>query len=417
MKRSLLVCSLAVVLSLMLGACATLIEGEYEEVTIHTEDPSGEEQDHDAEIISVGNDSALKNAIINMVQNRTESATLRLENYDSAVAADILYQAISEVQNTPLGAYAVKHISDSNPVQLSYYQVDLKILYKRTQEEMDSIVTVNTQEAAENKILEVVEENGSYVAIMGPAAIASESVVSNLFERYYYSSPLSVVSLPAVTSTVYPNTGSSRILELQFEYALTLEEKTQMVTALADAVAVVAADITAQSEAGKLLNVCRSLADRITYDTETQEEEREDLSQNPAGYTAYDALVNGTAVSEGYAMALKAVCDQVGFECTIVQGRHNEARHVWNIVKIDEEYYHVDPMLCDTVGFENAFLLRDSDLTGHYWWDTGAYVNCEGHLTYYDLIPKIVPTDSQEEVSASESEQETDFISNGQNAE
>lgn len=380
MKKSVFALLLAIPLALTLGACATLIEGEYEEVSTHTEEYTARETD--TQVVTVSNYSALKNAIINMVQNRTEYATVRLENYEGTEETAI-YQAISEVQNeTPLGAYAVKHISDSNPVSLSYYQVDLKILYKHTQEEIDSIITLKTKEKAEETIKAVIEGDGSYVAFMGPSDIASESLVISFLENYYYSNPISTIAFPSVTSTLYPNVGSTRILELQFEYPYTPEEKEQMFTELESAVTEIADKISAQSEAEKLLSICRSLVDRITYDTETQEKELEALSQKPLSYTAYGALVEGAAVSESYAMALKAVCDQVGIDCTVVQGRFEEARHVWNIVKIDDDYYHVDPALCDTVGFEEAFLRRDSDITGKYWWDTGAYESCNGGLTY-----------------------------------
>lgn len=65
-------------------------------------------------------------------------------------------------------------------------------------------------------------------------------------------------------------------------------------------------------------------------------------------YTAYGALVNGEAVCEGYARAVKYILDDLNIENRLIIG---DARgsddsiesHMWNIVRIDGEYYHLDP--------------------------------------------------------------------------
>jgi transglutaminase/protease-like cytokinesis protein 3 len=87
-------------------------------------------------------------------------------------------------------------------------------------------------------------------------------------------------------------------------------------------------------------------------------------------------------VGEGYAMAYKALCDELGLECYVVQGTYNARPHAWNIVGIDGSYYHVDVAMCDVNGMSTAFLKKDSDMKKKYTWDASKYKVCDGPLTY-----------------------------------
>lgn len=57
-------------------------------------------------------------------------------------------------------------------------------------------------------------------------------------------------------------------------------------------------------------------------------------------HNGYGALVNGIAVCDGYSSAYRYLLEQVGIKSEFC--RSNELNHVWNIVYIDDEAYHVD---------------------------------------------------------------------------
>ena len=57
-------------------------------------------------------------------------------------------------------------------------------------------------------------------------------------------------------------------------------------------------------------------------------------------YSAYDALVDGTAVCQGYALACRALADEVDLECELVTSW--SLNHAWNMVKVNGKCYHVD---------------------------------------------------------------------------
>lgn len=72
------------------------------------------------------------------------------------------------------------------------------------------------------------------------------------------------------------------------------------------------------------------------------------LTQNGSiGYTAYDALLTGKAVCEGYSRALQLLLELVGIPNYLVTGTGvdddgGREGHMWNIVTIGGENYHVD---------------------------------------------------------------------------
>lgn len=82
--------------------------------------------------------------------------------------------------------------------------------------------------------------------------------------------------------------------------------------------------------------------------------------------TAYGALINGKAVCEGYARALKVLLDKMNVENVLVNGYllSNENAlepHMWNYVKLENKWYAIDPTLNDSMGATKYFLLGADD--------------------------------------------------------
>lgn len=71
--------------------------------------------------------------------------------------------------------------------------------------------------------------------------------------------------------------------------------------------------------------------------------EYEDINKIPSiKHTAYGALVQREAVCDGYSKAFKMLLEKAGIESIIASGSTEEVAHAWNIVKLEDEYYHVD---------------------------------------------------------------------------
>ncbi|MBN2795141.1 MAG: hypothetical protein JXR88_07030 [Clostridia bacterium] len=93
----------------------------------------------------------------------------------------------------------------------------------------------------------------------------------------------------------------------------------------------------------KIKGIHDYLASHIIYDM-SNEENISDMS-----HTAYGALIQGSAVCDGYAEAFKYLLDKVNIENVLIFGEASETgdfvgeiNHAWNLVKINNLYKHFD---------------------------------------------------------------------------
>lgn len=88
----------------------------------------------------------------------------------------------------------------------------------------------------------------------------------------------------------------------------------------------------------KIMKVHDWLIDNLEYDTKMT---------NPNIYNIYGALVEKSAVCEGYAEAFKYIMDELDIPCILVAGEAinsegSKEKHEWNYVQIDGKWYGVD---------------------------------------------------------------------------
>ncbi|MFU0831637.1 MAG: TGc domain-containing protein [Oscillospiraceae bacterium] len=80
-------------------------------------------------------------------------------------------------------------------------------------------------------------------------------------------------------------------------------------------------------------------------------------------YTAYGALVNGQAVCEGYSRAMLLLSGYVGLPSVLIRGTGDGIPHMWNGVKINGNWYHLDLTWCDSSNLVyNYFNINDETL-------------------------------------------------------
>lgn len=130
----------------LLTGCSSLLEREYIVVAPH----SGRFWESEAaDILRAEGYQDVVNDLLLLVTQHTETATLRLYNYnDEARVAEALERAAREVQQqTPMGAYAVDYITSFSQAQRGYYEVTIHIGYRRTEEQLQSVVNATTSEA------------------------------------------------------------------------------------------------------------------------------------------------------------------------------------------------------------------------------------------------------------------------------
>ena len=115
-------------------------------------------------------------------------------------------------------------------------------------------------------------------------------------------------------------------------------------------------------------------------------------------YNVYGVLIEGIAVCEGYAKTMKYLLDKAGIENYIVLGTANGENHAWNIVNIEEDYYHVDVTWDDPVSEDGSdiliydyFNLKDEDIGKTHSWNRNEYPKCNSDkYNYYNFNELIV---------------------------
>lgn len=364
MKRSLLLL-LAAVLLLPLGGCASIFDRE-----VYTEEPYEAVSDTlDAEedlAEAISNYTALRRAISRLVAEHTESAELQFQNYSGSISQDISTACWEVKSSTPLGAFAVDYISYDLSRIVSYYQAEIHITYKKSAYQVESLEHVETLSAMRTRLSEALRNGETYLVLEIAAASLTEDAVSEGVAQACYADPFLCPVLPTVTTGLYPESGVTRILEITLDYGLdseTLEAQRAALEAAVDAAAAAALE-AAGGEADAvpardyLAALCAYLASVCVVD-------------ETAPGTALAALTEGTASSEGVAMAFEAGCLAMDIACVPVFGRLDGETHVWNIVTLDGVSGHVD------VSADGVFMAGDADISGAYWWDTSEYPACE----------------------------------------
>lgn len=80
------------------------------------------------------------------------------------------------------------------------------------------------------------------------------------------------------------------------------------------------------------------LCDKVTYNEEAAADDTVVKEDNFDNWTAYGAIVNRSAVCEGYAEAFQLMMYYLGINCTVIIGDE----HMWNAVELDDGWYYVD---------------------------------------------------------------------------
>ncbi len=91
------------------------------------------------------------------------------------------------------------------------------------------------------------------------------------------------------------------------------------------------------------------LVNNIKYDTTHKADRSHDM---------YGALINGTSVCEGYAESFLYIMRLCGIECFMVEGTLSGENHVWNMIKLDGQWYHIDVTSDDPVLSSGEQVLR-----------------------------------------------------------
>lgn len=374
-------------LLLFLTGCDSLLESEYISVTDYVDD----NQSDTGDAITITDYSGLKRRIEALVESRGDELTLQLIGYEGDVSDDI-GRACTEVKiNTAYGAYAIDYMSNDKQWIVSYYEVTIQVTYKKTAAEMDAILELSSLYSAREEVQKAAAEmSDTLVFRLASATLDESAIIEYVQEAYYptYGSSVEIdrsgiLRMPEISVNIYPDSGQDRIFEVTLDFGVERDEIEEMRQALGQALADIDERVTAKQTIQAVTELCREISGLCEYDPESQQRAQELGEDSGLGSTAYGALVEGYADCEGLAMAFAQACRLREIECYVVRGQQGVRDHVWNIVGIDGQYYHVDVSQY-ALGITSPVLKGDADMQANYLWNQGVYPECPA--TYYGTV-------------------------------
>ncbi len=363
----------------LLSGCKAFYEGEYEVVADHAE--SGNETEEDGSVREVASFAGLTNALKAYIDSGTEYGVIKAVNYSGSLEDDFSKACRDLTRDYPMGVYAVDYISHKTTPILSYTEIEVFITYKLSREEINDVINVKSTYDYYNYLNDALDNCRTMLTVQIANLSVNAESIKNYIRTYYYENPDLIVERPSVSVMFYPSPPEDyveKIITVQLSYSQSAEELLRRKEELGKKAETLFADIGKnESEAETALRCVQRLGEAAKY--------------SRMGATAYSALVEGAANSEGYAMALKLLCKRYGLNCVVVEGKRNGEQYYWNIVELGGEHYHIDACACDRYGMESGFLKRDSEMWGTYWWDIEQYEECSGMLTYAKVIGQPEP--------------------------
>ena len=385
-KGKLYITALLLAGALLLSGCSGAFEKEYFYAAPFSYNNPGD----GGAATEIGNYSMLKSALIDLINNHEETAAFRFSRYNGSVADDVAAACLEVRTTNPLGAYAVDTLTCDTSRIVSYYTADIQVTYKKTAEEIRGIVGVGGVTELRERLQEAVTTSAPRAVLRVYSAQVDEEYIASLITDFHDKDPVTVVTRPVPEITSYPGEGINRIYDVSLDYGAAPDKLREMSERLAARVGELSGELDADTQPKLALDCANQLFELLTGGSGAYPD------------TAYGALVEGFADSEGVALAYNALCDAVGIECIVVRGNigtMGAEERCWNIIGLEGEYYHADVSAFAWGNRSAAFLLDDAGLWGIYLWDTEIYPACTGKLRYTDLVPVIPPAPQTEEES------------------
>ena len=381
--RKLLSCILILLLVPACSACASILEGDTVLVSPHVEYMKERPQQ---EKIEVTNYKDIVDALLGLITDHETEILMKASAYTGDINDDIDRAKREIMSGYPIAVFAVTEIDTTVTKIVSSFDISVRIEYKRTKEQVESIINVSTLRYLRTELLKIMSEYREEAFFQTSMQITEEDI-AGLVKETYYQNPRSIVMMPVTAVVMFAAGGNETFIELRLWYDMTTDILKQNGATLKGYVGRNANLAEGENDAEILLSLVTNLIGACVFDEGTARTISEYGVQNIKA-TAYSALVTGNAVGEGFAMAFKALCDELGFDCRIVLGTFNDIIHVWNIVSLYGDYYHIDAAMCALNGIETAFIKTDADFSESYIWDTEKTVSCNGTLTYEEIVGK-----------------------------
>ena len=306
---------------------------------------------------------ALRSVLMGYVTSGTEHGQVRMEKYRGEPEQDLKRVKTYLTEEEPICAYAINYITLEQKPTEEGWLVSVDAVYRRSVRQIESIIFVRGNDAADETLHDALTQFQNTVTVR-ISGYTEEDFVQSLTD-YCKQHPDQVGVIPAISASVYPDSGNVRVAEVSFRYPTDSQTLKTMRSDTDSVLSSVYSYIRyTEDDSEKLQLIYSYLSSRFPY-----REDRQNAS-------FYSLLCEGVGSSVCYAAVVNYLCGRVGLDCRIVSGTLAGEPHDWNIVALNGAYYHYD--------FHEAALqgappqpLTDAQMT-EYAWNTEEYPACPG---------------------------------------
>ena len=372
MKKRVL--ALAVCCAVLLSGCAAMLERGHEVLT-HVDYAVTE----DESILRAETYQGLVNAMLYFVSGHRMGGIIRLYNYTGDVEADLVNARVEVMYGDPIGAFSVRSLSCDTTRVLTYYEVELRIVYSRSAREMDRLREVTGLAGVRQELARLATEQQGSAVFLASYFSGDQALVEELLDLACYSSP-GLYRHHDITSrsvSFYPETGTRRVIEVKVGWSQSADAVAEEEKSYAQQLATAAAALLeANPPAGEGYTV-EELAAIVRASS--------GLRDPDGTHLALDALSGEPAADFGLLMAMECLCQQCSIEVEPVSG----SAGLWLIVSTPEGYRHLLPQGLWPVEEEEPgedppepgkLLYTDQELTElGYSWPNALHPACEDY--------------------------------------
>lgn len=343
-----------IAIAIILCGCDMWMDGTYYSVTPHQEEDIGV----NLESLEVSSYAQLQNAMEELVSSGRESGVVYVSGLNAERLETWLDMAVDHITTwDAIGAYAVDTVSYEVGNNAGRTAVAVNITYNRSHSDILRIKRTEDMDEAKTEIVAAVENCEAGVVVLVNGYTATDFV--QLVQDHVDMNPDVCMEMPQVTASIYPESGTERVVELSFTYQTSRETLRIMQNYVQPVFNAATLNVSGEeSENTKFSLMYSFLMERNDYRVET--------SITPS----YSLLRHGVGDSKAFAVVYSAMCRQAGLDCQVVSGTREGAPWVWNIICEDGIYYYVDLLRSAASG--GMMRMTDSGMPG-YVWDYSAY--------------------------------------------
>lgn len=218
MKNRIL-CLLALA-ALLLSGCTPMLERSYASVTPHQQ---FSDETKDASILRAETYQGLVSALLHLIGQGETTGVVRLYQYVSvsgSAASDVDQACLEVSKEDPLGAYAVDYIKYDVAQTAAYYEVNVKLAYTKTPEQIAKVISVTASSAIAQELGELLPDQPTE-AVFRISYFTKDDNADTIRQAVQEAyAPLSdtLPALEDIQVSLYPDQGPQRVAEIKLTW-------------------------------------------------------------------------------------------------------------------------------------------------------------------------------------------------------